>query len=123
MIEEIDAGPIYTKFPVSLRGTAEQIFSRVGKKCWKQIKWIVDEQPTPAPQEGTPVLFKRRLKSDSRLSSEGELTSLYDFIRMLDAPTYPCAFIDYGEFRIEFRKAKLKSEELIAHVKITRNEI
>ena len=93
MIEEIDAGPIYTKFPASLRGTAEQIFSRVGK-CWKQIKWIVDEQPTPAPQGHASIIQKKT--ESHRLSSEGELTSLYDFIRMLDAPTYPCAFIDYG---------------------------
>jgi methionyl-tRNA formyltransferase len=37
---------------------------------------------------------------------------------MLDAPTYPLAFIDYGEFRLEFTRAELRCDELHAQVTI-----
>ena len=36
----------------------------------------------------------------------------YDFIRMLDAPDYPKAFIDLHNFRIEFSDVLMKEEGL-----------
>jgi len=37
---------------------------------------------------------------------------------MLDAPSYPLAFIEHGEYRFEFANAALNGGEVTADVKI-----
>ena len=76
---------------------------------------IATEQPEPIPQTGTPVVFPRRRPSESRLPRNGPPQAVYDHIRMLDAEGYPNAFLDYGDFRIEFREARLQDGKLEAH--------
>ena len=44
---------------------------------------------------------------------------VFDRIRMLDADSYPPAFINIGQFKLEFSKASLKEESVIAEVKIS----
>ena len=53
------------------------------------------------PQEGEPVLFSRRKPAQSNLAScpEGDLSSWYDQIRMLDAEGYPHAFLEIHGMR------------------------
>ena len=46
------------------------------------------------------------------------MDALYDHIRMLDAPSYPPAFIERGNFRIEFSSAQFKGDEFVAQVVI-----
>ena len=46
----------------------------------------------------------------SELPEDGELGKLYDHIRMLDAKTYPAAYIDHGSFRVFLRTAEWKDE-------------
>ncbi len=41
---------------------------------------------------------------------------------MLDAPTYPLAFLDYGDFRLEFSYAELGDDTIEARVLIRRNK-
>ena len=118
MVGEMDAGPVYTKRPLSLEGTAHEIYLRAGELSFEIIQWMIKEQPHPIPQEGEPVIFKRRKPEQSRLPMSGEMTELYDHIRMLDAPTYPPAFIEHGEFVIEFTGAKNQDDELSANVRI-----
>lgn len=55
-----------------------------------------------------------------RLHSLPDLAALHDFIRMLDAEGYPHAFIEHGCFRLEFTRAALFGDRLVADVKITR---
>ena len=62
--------------------------------------------------------FKRRKPEQSELPADGRLEALYDHIRMLDAPSYPPAFIERGNFRIEFSGAQLREGELVAQVVI-----
>jgi methionyl-tRNA formyltransferase len=116
MVEELDAGPVYAKRPMSLEGRAEEIYDRAGALSWEMIQWIVEEQPIPVPQEGEVTRFQRRKPEQSVLPRHGSVESLYDHIRMLDAPTYPLAFVDHGQFRLEFSHAEIHGDEIHARV-------
>jgi methionyl-tRNA formyltransferase len=123
MTEEIDAGAIYLKRPLSLDGTAEDIFRRVSVLVFEMIGEIVSTNPIPVPQTGLPTYFKRRTPGQSVLPDAVTPRDLYDHIRMLDADTYLRAFLDYGRWRIEFSRATLSEEGVTASVSIrTRSE-
>ena len=112
----LDTGDVYVKQPLSLHGSAEEIFLRaVGV-----IEQIVREEPAATPQQGEPVLFIRRTPAHSNLAScpEGDLGSWYDQIRMLDADGYPQAFIEEHGMRLEFRRVSQRSDGLHADVRI-----
>lgn len=118
MVKEMDAGPVYTKRELALEGTAAEIYQRAGELSFDILQWMIDNQPEPSAQQGEPVVFKRRKPEQSALPVSGDLTTLYDHIRMLDAPTYPLSFIEHGEFIIEFTAAKVQGDELSASVRI-----
>jgi methionyl-tRNA formyltransferase len=122
MVREMDAGPVYVKRPLSLEGTAAEIYERAGELSFEIIQWIVGNQPEPSLQTGEPEIFKRRKPEQSVLSESGSIEGLYDHIRMLDAPTYPPAFIEYGEFIIEFSAARVEGQELNASVTIRKKQ-
>lgn len=46
------------------------------------------------PQEGDPVVFKRRKPEQSDMSGLEKLEEIFDYIRMLDADGYPHAYIE-----------------------------
>jgi len=117
MVEELDAGPVYLKRPLSLEGRAEEIFTRAADLIYDLIAEIIAKEPVPIPQAGEPVVFPRRTPEESRLPQQAGATALYDFIRMLDAPTYPKAFLEWGDWRLEFDHARLvKPDALEARV-------
>jgi methionyl-tRNA formyltransferase len=118
MVAQMDAGPVYTRRELPLNGRAELIYKRAGEISFDVIRWIIEKKPIPMPQQGEIVAFKRRSPAQSRLPDNGTLEKLYDHIRMLDAPSYPLAFIEHGEYQIEFDNAALKGDEVIANVKI-----
>jgi methionyl-tRNA formyltransferase len=123
MSEELDAGPIYLKKPLSLEGLAEEIFIRAAYVVADMIKTIITENPKPEKQSGEPTIFRRRKPSQSRISAdERNLSDLFDHIRMLDAEDYPRAFLEHGEFRYEISRPALKSGEILADVRIFRKE-
>lgn len=110
MTSEIDAGPMYLKEKMSLDGRAKDIFVRLADVIYGMIKEIVDKEPKPVPQSGRPVMFERRTPDQSVLPDQGEIRGLYDHIRMLDAETYPHAFLDHGCFHFEFKNAEIGSD-------------
>lgn len=118
MVEELDAGPVYGKIEFPLSGSAQEIYEAVAELCYDLIEFIVKNEPDPKPQDGPVTLFSRRSPEQSKLPDQGSLETLYDHIRMLDADSYPHAFIEYGDFQIEFRDAKLFGGELVATVRI-----
>jgi methionyl-tRNA formyltransferase len=120
MVGELDAGPVYMKQNLSLHGRAEDIYQRAGRICVDMVRRMVKQQPKPFPQKGVVVKFGRRQPSESRLPKLGTLSKLYDWIRMLDAATYPRAFLKHGDFRIEFQSAVIRKNKLEAKVVITR---
>jgi methionyl-tRNA formyltransferase len=116
---EIDAGPVYLKRPLSLHGSAEEIFLRTGKLTEEMIIEIAGNEPEPVPQEGEPTTFKRRTPEQSRITEFGSLDRLFDHIRMLDATGYPKAFLEHAGFRFEFERVIRRYGKLIANVNIT----
>lgn len=117
----LDTGPVYLKMDLSLSGTAEEIFVRVNKLVGKMIVEIIQNNLQPVPQEGDPVVFKRRKPEQSDMSGLEKLEEIFDYIRMLDADGYPHAYIEKGEFRYEFTRASIKAEgSIVADVKITK---
>lgn len=100
MVEAVDAGPVYLKRPLSLHGSAEEIFTRAMHLSVEMMRAIIAEEPHPKEQSKlSSVHFQRRQPAQSALPSMGTLGSLRDHIRMLDAKGYPPAFIDHGAFR------------------------
>jgi Methionyl-tRNA formyltransferase len=117
-IQELDGGPIYLKKELSLHGSAEEIFLRCVPIVEEMICEILMKQLTPQTQIGEPVLFKRRTPLESRIPESHDLTGLYDHIRMLDAQGYPPAFLEIGNFRLEFTRASLRYGRIEANVEI-----
>lgn len=111
MVRELDAGPIYLKRPFSLTGSAQDIFVRLGNLTMEMVSAIAKLEPEPQPQSGTPVVFPRRTPDESEIPLSADMRSLYDHIRMLDAESYPPAFVDYGPWRLTFAAAELDDEE------------
>lgn len=124
MVEQMDAGPVYKKISLNLDGSAEEIYLRAGKLSVEIIQWMIAHNPQPTSQEGEVVLFKRRKSEQSNLPNIGNLQNAYDFIRMLDADGYPTAFIEHGDYVVNFRKAKLDGDRIVAEVEIkVQNEV
>jgi methionyl-tRNA formyltransferase len=121
MVRELDAGPVYKKVNLSLEGSAQEIFERTSRRIYDLIRDIILTNPTPVPQAGEVTPFSRRNPTDSELPAQADLKCVYDHIRMLDAESYPKAFIKHGALRIEFENARWDSaaEEVVASVKIT----
>ena len=118
----LDEGPIYLKRPLSLLGSAEEILLRAAALIAEMIVEIVREAPPPQPQRGEPVLFTRLRREDGDLARARSLTELFDMVRMLDGDGYPPAFIEVGPFRLEFSRASLKPDAMIADVVFRRRE-
>jgi len=116
----LDTGDVYLKHPLSLHGSAEEIFLRTDSLIEQMIERIVREVPVARPQHGEPVLFRRRRPAQSNLAScpEGDLSAWYDHIRMLDAEGYPHAFLEIHGMRLEFRRVCQRSDGLHADVSV-----
>lgn len=121
--EGIDAGPIYLKRPLSLLGSAEEIYIRANTVIQGMIIDMLQSNPVPIPQQGEATLFKRRKPEDSNLVDAQTLDELFDRIRMMDAEGYPPAFLDVGNFRLEFARVSRKTDNLLADVTITLRNI
>ncbi|WP_286811947.1 hypothetical protein [Marinobacter sp. UBA2678] len=117
MTSEIDAGPIYMKRPLSLDGSAEEIFCRASELSVQMIAEIVATEPEPVPQKGESTIFFRRKPSQSELPINSSPEVLYDHIRMLDAPGYPHAFLRYGSWWAIFTDAQLIGDTVQARVR------
>ena len=123
MIEELDAGPIFMKKPLSLEGSAEEIYLRSAKLVSKMIEFIINTEPVPKKQIGKVVKFKRRNQNQSKIPNKiDNFSDLYDHIRMLDAETYPNAFIDIDNFRFEIDRASLRTDKILANVRIIKKD-
>jgi methionyl-tRNA formyltransferase len=120
MTAEVDAGPVYRKEILPLSGAAHEIYARAADLSLKMIEWIVREEPPSVPQSGAPTYFARRTPAESVLPNASSLEAVYDHIRMLDAEGYPPAFIEHGEWRMEFSNGMLREDCVEARVCITR---
>jgi methionyl-tRNA formyltransferase len=124
MTEELDAGPVFLKRPLSLDGLAEEIFLRASRTVADMILEIIETEPAATKQLGKPTVFKRRKPEQSEISPRIKtLEELFDHLRMLDAEGYPRAFIRIGPFKIEFSKPALRVNCIEANVQITKSTV
>lgn len=120
MTNDLDAGPVYFKDSLSLHGSAHDIFNRAASQIMKLAFKIAETNPAPKEQTGEVTVFNRRRPSDSEIPEEMSTEQLYDFIRMLDAETYPKAYISSKGYRFNFDEANLSpAGNLSARVTIT----
>lgn len=122
MTHEFDAGPVYMKEDLCLEGSAEEIYVRATLLSAKMIERIILEKPSPVPQSGEPVTFRRRRPEESEITVSSDLKKLYDHIRMLDAEGYPRAFFEHKGFRFEFSRASLLQGKITGEIIITPKE-
>ena len=122
--DKLDSGDIYLKKPLSLYGSAEEIFIRADKLMELMIKEIIKNDIVPKEQEGDVVIFKRRIPEESNLITckEGDLESWHNHIRMLDAEGYPPAFLEIHGMILEFSRSSFKHNGLKVDVIIKKKE-
>lgn len=118
-VEEMDAGPIYLKKPLSLYGSAEEILLRTSDVIGDMIVELLEEFPEPMPQEGVPKVFHRRKPEESNLTAARSLEQVFDLIRMVDADGYPHAFLEVGRLKFEFTRASMRTGYVMADVRIS----
>ena len=119
---ELDAGDILLSKEVSLEGTLAEIFDRISVVIKEFIELSTQGNFNKIKQSGPVKIFKRRLEQENVLPlNQIKLEKVYDFIRMLDAPEYPKAFIELENFRFEFSSAKLNKDFIEAKVIIKKS--
>jgi methionyl-tRNA formyltransferase len=124
MNNELDAGGVYLKKELSLEGLAEEIYIRSAHVVAKMMYQIVTENPSPVPQEGVPEYFERRVPKQSELSVDSDsLYAVFDHLRMLDADSYPRAYIEFGNIRVEFSRPALRCDKVVCDATITIKEV
>ena len=117
--EEMDAGPVYLREPVDLsEGSAEMIYQDLARRSLRMAEKILRDDVQPKPQVGRPTVWKRRTPEDSLIPKGLSVTGLYDYIRMLDAPGYPRAFMAAAGYRLTFSNARLTPTGILADVQI-----
>lgn len=118
-VKELDGGEIYKKVPLSLWGTAEEIYLRAAELTKEIMIDLLLNPVDPKPQEGEVVAFQRRKPADGNISRCEKLEQVFDYIRMLDAESYPAAFLETDKWRLEFSRASLRDGEILADVRIS----
>lgn len=124
VVEQMDAGDIFLKKPLSLYGSsAEEIFIRMSKIIFgEMIPTILSGKIIPRPQEGKVTTFKRLKPMNSFIQNDITLEELFDKIRMLDAEGYPKAYFELENLILKFSRATLYSDGIKAEVYIKRKE-
>ena len=124
VVNEVDEGPVYQKVGIDLsNGTILEIIQRNLIICCKMASDFLVEDFAAIPQADSRAIlkFNRLQAEDSRIPTNlDSLEDLHDRIRMVDGFDYPKAFIEFGDFRIEFDSSALEGENLKAKVRIWR---
>lgn len=122
MTNIIDGGPIYTSIEISLDGPAHEIYKRLSFCVEQLILLICKNNPVPREQSGKPITFRRLSYPDNELLSSYSIRELYDRIRMVDGSDYQKAYINFGNFKIEFSKSSVINGELHASIRLFNND-
>ena len=122
MGEPVDSGAIYCSHPITLQGNIKDIWLSIADIAFDLILECIIEDPIPKYQMGTPQTYKRIKDNSIKFDSTKDISYIHDQIRMVDDINYPNAYLDIGDYRLEFSRAKLGYEEIIADVKIRKKQ-
>ncbi len=122
VVQELDAGPIYAKKNLNLNGSLSEILFRLNVIVNDLISELIRFLPTPKKQTGEVYSFKRLTSKNNLIPNNITLDSFFDRIRMLDEDSYPNAFINYKNFRIEFQNAEIIKGQIVCKSKIILNK-
>ena len=115
----VDTGDIYIKYPLGLKGRAETIYKRMSKAIFSQmIPTIITNELKPTKQTGKVIKFQRRQPYQSKIGNSLDLDQVYNQIRMLDAESYPNAYLETNKLKFEFTQARLKHNRITVKVVI-----
>jgi len=120
MSGEIDAGGVYCSAPISLQGSITDIWLSIADVTSNLINFCMAANPKATPQRGKPQTYKRIKNNSVNFNIEKPLSFVYDQIRMVDDDFYPKCHLDINGFRLEFSRPKLKTDEILADVTITK---
>jgi methionyl-tRNA formyltransferase len=112
----IDAGPVYLRAPLSLEGSARDIFLRAREVIFGMCCRLVVEAPVPVPQSGEPVHFRRRRPAESVINGLESIDQIYDHIRMLDCDGYPPAAFEGRGWVATLSEARRDGDRIEARV-------
>lgn len=113
----LDGGDVYLKRDFSLRDkAAKELYKDVGYIIKDMILEIVNNNPECTPQAGQVVEFSRRTSEMSDISKLNNIEKVYDYIRMLDAPGYPYAYLKEKNIKYSFTDVKKQGGKLYASV-------
>jgi len=118
MTKEIDGGPIYDKEEISLEGSLSEIFVRLNNATNSIIERLICNLPVPKEQTGKIFNFKRMSPEDNEILSNYSFEKIYDIIRMVDDPSYPCAYLNLEHVKIEFSEIEKDNDTLICNIRI-----
>ncbi|MEA2099793.1 MAG: methionyl-tRNA formyltransferase [Campylobacterota bacterium] len=121
----IDSGDIYMKndFNIS-KGSAEENFIKLSEIIFNSmIPRFLNEDLVAHKQEGEITSFKRRKEAESNIDSISvkSIDKLYDFIRMLDADTYPKAYLEFDDIKMKFSSVKKENNKLTGTFEVVEN--
>jgi len=113
------------KKKLKLTGPAQEIYINIEKIALGMIVEISKmKKLIYKKQKGKAISFKRRTKKESEIKFHkiNSIKQLYDHIRMLDAKTYPKAFIKLNSFTGYLDKAKLKNGKIKSNIEFVKND-
>lgn len=112
MNDQLDSGDIILKKNLPLSGSAHEIYRRSSLLSLSMIKNILTKKIKLKKQKGKKFYFKRRQPHQSEIKNFRNIKSIYNFIRMLDAPGYPKAYIYVGKKKkIIFQDANISKDK------------
>ena len=77
---------------------------------------MVSQNHAAVEQVGDITVFKRLIAKDNRVPENLTPRALYDHIRMTDICLYPSAWLEHGDWILEFSDPVLSGDEVSAKV-------
>ena len=114
----LDGGGIYTSSPITLQGNLNDIWFTIAEISEKLILECVNNSLTPTPQIGEPKIYKRKKNNKLIFDLSKDISYVYDQIRILDAEDYPNTYLEIDGYILEFSRAQLKNQTIIAFFKL-----
>ncbi len=118
--KEVDGGGIYCSSPITLQGTIEDIWNTIASITGCLVHKLIQENLIPVKQSGSGKIYKRRKTSELIFDNSKDISYLYKQIQMLDSSEYPKASMKIGNYLLEFSRASLQQENILADVRITK---